>query len=330
MVEALVDAALRYITRICGSSTPHGGDVNADAGRLLPVFPELVEMWIQRGTSGISCPFEVLFPLAGDDARRELMREGCSVNFLAGVVVAEAFLLSLCLKVQDVPRADLITWAVASIQGFNNKQFLGVLLNMLANPPLPVHPSLSADDEILVRDVLYDALILLDYSVLSGAEVHRADSSLFPIFVSRLAVTFDAISDARHKGDHERAESYINAFSTSNIPSYLTKWASLQAGTDHLYKPIDVTPQAFMNLEDKGLKVFGEKCSRIRKRLMQDEGQNDNLSMISRSDDDFFFIDKQSHQEGMDTKGGTDETGSNCIKECIQSIAQCFPFHDSQ
>lgn len=55
----------------------------------------------------------------------------------------------------------------------------------------------SADDEILVRDVLYDALILVDYSFLNGAEVDQADSSLLPIFVSRLVITLDAINDAR-------------------------------------------------------------------------------------------------------------------------------------
>ena len=55
----------------------------------------------------------------------------------------------------------------------------------------------SVDDEILVRHVLYDALILVDYPVLSGAEVDQADSSLFPIFVSRLVIIVDVINDAR-------------------------------------------------------------------------------------------------------------------------------------
>jgi hypothetical protein len=53
----------------------------------------------------------------------------------------------------------------------------------------------SADDEILVRDVLYDALISLDNAILSGAEVVQADSSYFPISVSRLVITLDAIKD---------------------------------------------------------------------------------------------------------------------------------------
>lgn len=56
----------------------------------------------------------------------------------------------------------------------------------------------SADDEILVRDVLYDALILVDYSFINNqAEVDQADSSLLHTFVSRLIITHDAINEAR-------------------------------------------------------------------------------------------------------------------------------------
>ncbi|VAH61516.1 unnamed protein product [Triticum turgidum subsp. durum] len=277
-IEALVEAVLSYIS-IC-SSRPAGGEVNADAGRLLPGFGELVKVWSVRNSRD-RCPFQVLFPLVGDEARRELMKDGCSVTFLAGVVVAEAFLLRLCLKVQGVagvPRSELQKelriWAVSSISVFQNQQFFGVLLNMLVNPPLPVYSLLSADDEILVRDVLYDALILVDYSFLNGAEVDQADSSLLPIFVSRLVITLDAINDARAKGDQGRAMSFINAFSTSNIPVYLARWAARQAGIDQLGKPVAITPQAFLkwlvDLEDKGLTVFGENCSRIRERLMHE------------------------------------------------------------
>ncbi|XP_048563730.1 uncharacterized protein LOC125544188 [Triticum urartu] len=335
-IEALVEAVLSYIS-IC-SSRPAGGEVNADAGRLLPGFGELVKVWSVRNSRD-RCPFQVLFPLVGDEARRELMKDGCSVTFLAGVVVAEAFLLRLCLKVQGVagvPRSELQKelriWAVSSISVFQNQQFFGVLLNMLVNPPLPVYSLLSADDEILVRDVLYDALILVDYSFLNGAEVDQADSSLLPIFVSRLVITLDAINDARAKGDQGRAMSFINAFSTSNIPVYLARWAARQAGTDQLGKPVAITPQAFLkwlvDLEDKGLTVFGENCSRIRERLMHDDAKNDYhyQSRMGHSDADLFFIDKQSHQEGMHTEGGEDEeaaemeTADNAFMAAAQSM----------
>lgn len=319
------------------SSRSAGGEVNADTERLLPGFGELVKVWSVRRSKD-RCPFQVLFPLVGEEARRELMKEGCSVTYLAGVVVAEAFLLRLCLKVQGAagtPRSDLQKelriWAVSSISVFQNKQFFGVLLNMLVNPPLPVYSLLSAEDEILVRDVLYDALVLVDYSFLNhGVEVDQADSSLLPIVVSKLVITLDAINDARSKGDQGRAMSFINVFSTSNIPSYLVRWAAHQAGSNQLGKPIASTPQAFLkwlvDLEDKGLKVFAENCSRIRERLMYDEVKNGYQSRMIHSDADLFFIDKHSGQDGMDTKGGENEeavemeTAGNAFMTAAQSM----------
>jgi hypothetical protein len=51
----------------------------------------------------------------------------------------------------------------------------------------------SADDEILVRDVLYDSLILVDYSFINNG----AGVDLLPVYVSRLIITLDAVNDAR-------------------------------------------------------------------------------------------------------------------------------------
>jgi hypothetical protein len=87
----------------------------------LPAFGELVKVWSVRHSRD-RCSFQVLCPLVGEEARRELTKEGCSVEYLAEVVVVEVFLLRLCLKVQNetgVPRAELHKelkmWAVSSI-----------------------------------------------------------------------------------------------------------------------------------------------------------------------------------------------------------------------
>ncbi|KAL6882040.1 hypothetical protein ACP4OV_011512 [Aristida adscensionis] len=338
--EALVEAVLSYISLCSTRTSTDGAGTGADSGRLLPAFGELVKVWSVRHSRD-RCPFEVLFPLAGEEARRELMKEGCSVDYLAGVVVAEAFLLRLCLKVQGatgVPRAELQKelriWAVSSIPVFRNQHFFGVLLNMLLNPPLPVYSLLSADDEILVRDVLYDALILVDYSFINdGAGVDQADSSHLPTFVSRLIITHDAVNEAsyyRRKGDHGRAMSFINAFSTSSVPTYLTKWATYQAGFDQLSKPMANTPQALLkwlvDLEDKGIKVFGDNTSRIKDRLICDEFKNGYGNRMIHSDADLFFIDKQSGGEVMDNKGSEDEeavemeTADNAFMAAAQSM----------
>lgn len=336
--EALVEAVLSYIS-ICSSraaaSATNG--TSADAGKLLPAFGELVKVWSVRHSRD-RCPFQVLFPLAGEEARRELMKEGCSVEYLAGVVVAEAFLLRLCLKVQNataMPRAELQKelriWAVSSIPVFRNQHFFGVLLNMLLNSPLPVYSLLSADDEILVRDVLYDALILVDYSVINKcAGVDQADSSLLPIYLLRLVITLDAVNDARRKGDQGRALSFINAFSTSNVPNYFIKWATCQTGFGPLSKPIANTPQALLkwlvDLEDKGLRVFGDDNSWIKGRFIYDEVKNGYGNRMIHSDAELFFIDKQSGGEVMDTKGSeieeamAMETTGNAFVAAAQSM----------
>lgn len=134
--EALVEAVLSYIS-ICSSRTVGGSGAGEDSDRLLPAFGELVKVWSVRHSKD-RCPFQVLFPLAGEEARRELMKEGCSVDYLAAVVVAEAFLLRLCLKVQTatgVSRAELQKelriWAVSSIPVFQNREFFGEWMMVL-------------------------------------------------------------------------------------------------------------------------------------------------------------------------------------------------------
>ncbi|KAJ1284173.1 hypothetical protein BS78_03G184800 [Paspalum vaginatum] len=335
--EALVEAVLSYISICCSRPAASSTDgASADAGTLLPAFGELVKVWSVRHSRD-RCPFQVLFPLAGEEARRELMKEGCSVEYLAGVVMAEAFLLRLCLKVQNatgVPRSELqkelTIWSVSSIPVFQNKQFFGVLLNMLLNSPLPVYSLLSADDEILVRDVLYDSLILVDYSFINnGGAVDQADSSLLPIYLSRLVITLDAVNEARRKGDQGRAMSFINAFSTSSVPSYLIKWATCQAGFGAFSKPIANTPQALLkwlvDLEDKGIKVFGDNGSWIKGRIIYDEVKNGYGNRMIHSDADLFFIDKPSGGEVM-TKGSENgeaeamETTGNAFMAAAQSM----------
>jgi hypothetical protein len=56
------------------------------------------------------------------------------------------------------------------------------------------------------------------------------------------------ISSDRRKGDQGRAVSFINAFSTSNVPNFLIKWATFQAGSGALSKPIANTPQSIISM----------------------------------------------------------------------------------
>lgn len=56
----------------------------------------------------------------------------------------------------------------------------------------------STEEEILVRDILYDALILVDYSFVNpGVEVEQADESTISILITRLIVAYEATEIAR-------------------------------------------------------------------------------------------------------------------------------------
>jgi hypothetical protein len=150
-IKPLVQAALRCIRTCCSR-----GDVKAKAGSLLPGFEELVKVWsVVRKSTG-ECSFKVLFPLVGDEARQELRKEGCSVTFLAGVVVAEAFLLMLCLNVQGaggVPRSDLqkklMNWTISCISDFKNQQFYGELMMLAMCMVIIVSRSFTFSDSIV-------------------------------------------------------------------------------------------------------------------------------------------------------------------------------------
>jgi hypothetical protein len=80
-----------------------------------------------------------------------------------------------------------------------------------------------------------------------------------------------------------------------------------------------------VNLEDKGLKVFGDYGSWIMGRFAYDEVKNGYGNMI-HSDADLFFVDKQSGREFMDTKGSEDEaveemeTAGNAFMAAAQSM----------
>jgi hypothetical protein len=81
-----------------------------------------------------------------------------------------------------------------------------------------------------------------------------------------------------------------------------------------------------VDLEVKGLKVFGDYSSCIMERFAYDGVKNGHGNMI-HSDADLFFFDKQSGREFMDTKGSEDEAvdemetaGNNAFMAAAQSM----------
>lgn len=88
---------------------------------------DLVRVWTgEEGEEG----FAVFFPLV-DDRLRSVVREEVGVEYLAAVVMLEAFLLMLWLKLRGGgPRMELQkeikSWAVGAITAFRSRSFFGM------------------------------------------------------------------------------------------------------------------------------------------------------------------------------------------------------------
>ncbi|KAJ8465449.1 hypothetical protein OPV22_028001 [Ensete ventricosum] len=302
-IEGLAEALVSYIS-ICSGQSSDGKELSY--GYLQPCFVDVIRVWtvqhLGRG-DGLS----VLFPLVTDEIRVCFEQERCGIDYLAGVVVVEALLLSLSLKVQmdGSPRLDLQKelrlWAVSSISVFQNCVSFDLLLRLLLNLPMPIMTILSSTEESWLRNILYDAVILADYSFLNpGFEVERFSDSMMNLVVRRLIVTHEAIRIVRDKGDHSKAISYTNAFSTSCVPGSLIKWANYQVGLGKLNRPNATTPQALLKwlmvLEEQGLKLFDDNISELHSKLAIKEynGMPETTKFDSGSnstDGDTFFFD---------------------------------------
>ncbi|KAJ0986478.1 hypothetical protein J5N97_004834 [Dioscorea zingiberensis] len=279
-IEGLVEGVISYIS-ICRSKSH--GDRN---GSVLYCFMDLVRVWSSRYPESRDGS-EVVFPLVNDDIRAGLCKQHWDIGHLAGVVTAEVFLLRLCLKVRgagevkaELPK-ELRIWAVSSVTVFQNSIFFEILLKLLLDPTLPVKSLLNSKDEKLVRSILYDAVILVDYSFLNpGMEPEQSFNCMKRLALTRLFVSCEAIRIARENGEHTKALSYTSAFSTSNLPNEFVKWVNnhADAGKVACKRPNGTTPQALLvwleALEDDGLKLFEDKISSLRTKFLFENGNN--------------------------------------------------------
>ncbi|KAI3868964.1 hypothetical protein MKX03_003335 [Papaver bracteatum] len=332
-IEGLVDGVVGYIS-ICGCN---GG--NDDGGDDLSVscFGDLVKVWtIKRGKNGRDEVLREFLPLVSDEIRVGFggEEEGIKVDYLAGVVIVEAFLLSLCLKCRAAGSGvskvelekELKAWVVGSITGFRNCYFFGILLRMLLEPALPVISLLGSEDEALLRKILFDAVILVDYSFLNSDRKTGASADYMKnLAITKLIVIHEATQAARSNKDQTKAISYINAFCRSPLPSQLVKWASNQIGIEQNANKLNITtPETLINwllkIEQKGVQVFDLRMSKLRAKLVLDMSKMKYEESTFKSnskvaDDDLFFID---------TKGGAEEAKEEDDQEMVDSVDAAF------
>ncbi|KAK9275559.1 hypothetical protein L1049_022826 [Liquidambar formosana] len=197
---SLIEVILGFISVCCGkdSSEEDGNWVG-----LIASFSDLVCLWMEGNGEGKE-GLDSFLPLAGEEVCRGLSEGGCDVSYLAGVVIAEAFLMRLCLNIRvglarREMEKELRNWAVGSITGFRNYYFFETLARMLLEPTLPVTSLLNSEDEDLLRRVLYDAVILVEYSFLNPRVIQPPAERMKSLAMTRLIVMHEAIEFFRYE-----------------------------------------------------------------------------------------------------------------------------------
>ncbi|XP_057479025.1 uncharacterized protein LOC130766317 [Actinidia eriantha] len=293
-IEGLVEGIVSYISLCCSN---YSGDWHNGLGNLAGAFVDLTRVWtVDRVGEG--CEFgdnlRVFFPLVSDEICNGVSVD-CGVGYFAGVVMVEAFLLRLYLKfgstgLREDLQKDMQNCAGQTIKGFQNPHFFDMLLKMLLEPSLPVTNLLNSRDEVLLREVMYDVAILVDYSFLKPEIWTRVPGDHFKNFVlTWLLVADNAVQFIRDCCDHTRAISYIDAFSKSGVPYQLIKWVTDQTGLEeNIIRPNVSTPEALIRwllaLENRGIRVFDHNVSSLHAKAVFCKSKIDHVISEARSD----------------------------------------------
>ncbi|XP_044480057.1 uncharacterized protein LOC123206859 isoform X2 [Mangifera indica] len=305
-IRSLVNVILEFISVCCSQNLVEQSD------NLIVPFKILASLWMSENQS-----LESILPLVSAEISREVSEGVCDVNHLAGVVIFEMFLLKLCLSfgmgiAGAQSEEDLKSWVVGSITGFQNAYFFETLVRMLLEPTLPVTSLLSSEDEVLLRKVLYDAIILVEYCFLNPERaVHLPTEQMKRLAMARLIVTQEAIESLRENGDQKRAISYASAFSSSKLPAQIIKWITSQIGMDE--KPsrsFGSSPKTLLEwllgLDNQGIRVFDDRTLKTRAKLVVDNSKHDYKPQPSKMErkhadsDILFYIDNKGEVEDGD------------------------------
>ncbi|XVF48646.1 hypothetical protein PTKIN_Ptkin03bG0207000 [Pterospermum kingtungense] len=248
-VESLLEGIVSYISICCGAVD----EVNDD---LSSRFLDLLHVWMvdRVGEGGEKRDeLKLFFPVVSEDVRK-MIGGGCGIQYLAGGVMCQAFLMRLCLKFgSGIPKVelekDVHDCVVQMITGFRNFYFLDILLRMLLEPVLPITSLLGHGNEVLLREILYDAVIMMDHTFLSPqGRILLPGQQLKSLALTWSFVADHAIRSMRENGDQTKATSYINAFSESCLPSQLIKWVTGQTGMGDKARSLTVsTPVALIS-----------------------------------------------------------------------------------
>ncbi|KAH0743343.1 hypothetical protein KY290_031336 [Solanum tuberosum] len=313
-------------------------------GFLRPVR-ELVTVWMWDNTvedTGVKGCMRAFFPLLTDEIVERVNAEGCELSALAGCVIAEAFLLKLCLRFLEdgsrkVLQDELRAWIIASITGLQNPYFFETLLMMLLELSLPTASLLNSDDERSLRKILYDAVVLVEYSFLKPEQMDQLSAKhVKSIIMARLLVTGEAVELNRKQKDQTKAISYTNAFSGSSLPPLIIKWIRSKIGTeDKASEPSSSSPATFLrwflNIENGGIRIFDNNMSKIRAKLLLDsmtEGfeQPALKDGKKKSENDIlFYIDNKGEEDEEEGDVKMNESASAAFVSAAHTMESAEP-----
>uniref|UniRef100_A0A803QTR2 Uncharacterized protein n=1 Tax=Cannabis sativa TaxID=3483 RepID=A0A803QTR2_CANSA len=273
-VQSLLEGLISYISISCSGSYDHddGGD------GLSSCFLDVVRVWVvdRVGVGGGGDELlKVFFPIVSDEARNG-MKKMMGIGYLAGVVMWESFLLNLCFKfrVLQTSRVELEkevrSWVAQTVTGFRCFPFYETLFRTLLEPVLPVSNLLKFKDQCLLQEILYDSVIMVNYSFLKPQiGIQLPSERLKSLAITWLLVADNAMRFVRNNDDQSKVISYLNAFTESCLASHLIKWLTNQIGTEgRNFRPNISTPVALIKwmllVEEQGVRVFDCEISKLQ------------------------------------------------------------------
>ncbi|KAK4432927.1 hypothetical protein Salat_1054900 [Sesamum alatum] len=285
-IKTLVDSILGYISVCCNG---FDGDFD-DLEDLIRPLGDLISLWlVDNGVQDKNVEsLKVFFPLLSDSIVKRISIQGCGIVDLAGFVVAEAFLLKLCWKIREEGfgekmQNELKSWIVGSITALRSSYFYAILGSMLFEQVLPTTSLVNLQHQDGLREVLFDALILVEYSFLSPESLGQLP--------------------AKDRGDHTKAISYLNAFANSSLPSLIIKWVRTEIGNESgTNAPTESSPRAILkwmlNIENKGIKIFDDDMSNFRAAFNSKEEAGASMEEDQKPDSNLlFYIDNKGQEE---------------------------------
>ncbi|KAK2398073.1 hypothetical protein QL285_059577 [Trifolium repens] len=322
-VKSLVDLVLGYMSICCSKISD---EENLD---LVLSFNDLACLWLVDTNVG----FESLLPLVSSDVCGWVCEREFHVGYLGGAVMMEVFFLKLCLSFSmELPRDELEMnlkiWSVGSISSFQNVYFFELLMRTVLETSLPLNSILKPEDEILLRKVLFDDVLLVDYPFL-----YQNANYIKSLALTRLIITHDAVEYFREL-DHNRVVSYIKAFTSSHTPSQIIKLVSSENGIEeNAVKANGSSPKALINwllrLENRGIRVFEDDTLKSHAKLCLDISQLEQpVSTLDGkvTNDGLFYVDNAGDEENV----SEEDKENKLISDAFVAAAQTMKSSDNE